>query len=155
MLIGRLKPGMTAAAAAPALRGLATNLEKAFPVEQKDQTLTTAPSRQVHDQHRARSRRAAGHDWRLLLAGMAAVVLLVACLNLANMLLARGTARRREIAIRLALGGSRGRIVRQLLVEGFVLALLAGVCGLLLGLVVLAICSWPRSGRWRRSTWSG
>ncbi len=112
---------------------MATNLEKAFPVEQKDQTLTTAPL------DKFTTSTAPGHGGPLgtiagLLAGMAAVVLLVACLNLANMLLARGIARRREIAIRLALGGSRGRIVRQLLVEGFVLALLAGVCGLLLGL---------------------
>src|SRR5207247_11365564 len=65
---------------------------------------------------------------------MAVVVLLVASLNMANMLLARGTARRKEIAIRLELGGSRGRIVRQLLTEGFVLALLGGIGGLLIGL---------------------
>jgi len=133
MLIGRLKPGVSAEAARPALKGLAANLEAAFPVEQKDQTFMTAPLNRF-----GTSTAPIENDpvptIGALLAAMAAVVLLVACLNLANMLLARGTARRKEIAIRLALGGSRGRIVRQLLTEGFVLALLGGVCGLLLGL---------------------
>jgi predicted permease len=133
LVLGRLKPGVTAEAALPALKGLAANLEAAFPFEQKDQTLMTAPLNKF-----ATSTAPVEDDpipmIGALLAGMAAVVLLVACLNLANMLLARGTARRKEIAIRLALGGSRSRIVRQLLTEGFVLALLGGMGGLLLGL---------------------
>ena len=133
MLLGRLKPGITAEAAQPALKGLAANLEAAYPVEQKDQTFMTAPLNKF-----GTSTAPPENDpipmIGALLSAMAGVVLLVACLNLANMLLARGTARRKEIAIRLALGGSRGRIVRQLLIEGFLLALLGGICGLLLGL---------------------
>jgi predicted permease len=133
MLIGRLKPGIVPAAADPALSTLAANLEKTFPVEQKDQTFTTAPLSRFAT---STSPQGDGEIKKLapLLFGMAVVVLLVACLNLANMLLARGTARRKEIAIRLALGGSRARIVRQLLTEGLVLAILGGAFGLLLGL---------------------
>lgn len=132
MIVGRLKPGMTAAAAAPALKALAANLEQAYAVEQKDQTfmmtplsrfaLSTSPSNGTNIKRLGP-----------LLFGMSGVVLLVACLNLANMLLARGAARRKEIAIRLALGASRWRIVRQLLSEGFLLALVGGGFGLLLG----------------------
>ncbi len=133
LLIARLKPGVTAAAAEPVLKALAGNLEQAYPVEQKNQTFMTEPLSRFAT---STSPSGDGEVKQLapMLFGMAGVVLLVACLNLANMLLARGTARRKEIAVRLALGASRWRIVRQLLIEGFALAVIGSAFGLLLGL---------------------
>jgi len=106
MIVGRLKPDVTAAAAAPALKTLAASLEHAYPVEQKDQTFTL----ETLSRFSLSTSPTSGNNIKRLaplLFGMSGVVLLVASLNLANMLLARGTARRKEIAIRLALGASR------------------------------------------------
>ncbi len=133
-VVGRLKAGVTAAAAEAALKTLAANLEQALPVEQKDQTFTLRPLPRLSTS----SNPAEESDVKLLgamLLGMAGIVLLIACLNLANMLLARGAARRKEIAIRLALGGGRGRIIRQLLTEGLMLSLAGGAGGFLIGLL--------------------
>ena len=131
-VVGRLKPGLTAASADPSLKTLAANLEQAYP-ELKDQTLLAARLPRFATSTNPND----GSEVTALgsvLLGMAAIVLVVACLNLANMLLARGTARRKEIAVRLALGARRVRIVRQLLTEGLVLALIGGAFGILLAL---------------------
>jgi len=134
-VVGRLKPGVSAAAAETALNTLASNLENAYPVEQKDQTFTTRPlprlSTSVSPSREKGDLRLVG----TLLFGMAGVVLLVACLNLANMFLARSLARRKEIALRLALGGGRNRIIRLILTDGIVLSLAGGAGGFLLGLI--------------------
>ena len=133
MIVGRLKPAITATEAAPALKTLAINLEQTYPVEQKDQTFITTPLSRFS----LSTRPSSGKNIKRLapmLFGMSGVVLLVACLNLANMLLARGAARHKEIAIRLALGSSRWRIIRQLLAEGYLLAFAGGGSGLFLGL---------------------
>jgi len=132
-LVGRLAPGVSLTAANAALKTYATNLEKTWPVEQKDQTFLAAPLPRLSTSDGPSQEGELAIVGSLLLA-MSGIVLLIASLNLANMLLARGAARRKEFAIRLALGGGRGRIIRQLLTEGLVLACAGGSVGLVLAL---------------------
>lgn len=132
-LVGRLAPDVSLAAANAALGTHAGRLEQTWPVEQKDQTFVAGPLPRMSTSN-SPAQEGGIATVGLLLLGMTAIVLLIACLNLANMLLARGAARRKEFAIRLALGGGRGRIIRQLLTEGLVLAFAGGIAGLGLAL---------------------
>jgi predicted permease len=126
ILIARLHPGATMASVAPGLEAAGVALERAFPGENKDQALTMAPLARMSVSTSPQTDSELG-VLAILLFSMSGLVLLVASLNLANMLLARGGSRRKEFAIRLALGGSRLRVVRQLLTEGFALSLVGGV----------------------------
>jgi predicted permease len=130
ILIGRLRSGIAQKAADSQLAAVASAMEKAYPAENKDQTLI------VHALSRMSISVNPTNDneiWvpAILLLSMASVVLLIASLNVANMMLARGAARRKEIAIRLALGGARKTIVQQLFTESMLLALAGGAAGLL------------------------
>ncbi len=138
MVLGRLKPGVTEAAADAPLAGLSEQLERAFPAENKNQRLSvhTLPRASISTSPKGDEDLAAPF---VVLMAMAGIVLLIACLNLANMMLARGTARRKEIAMRLALGGGRSRIVRQLVTEGFVLSVIGGMAGLLVGYWAISV----------------
>ena len=129
LLLGRLRPGMTIEAADRDLAGVARNLEAAYPAENARQQLIARPLSRLNIST------SPSDDHQLLLPvalmqGLAGVVLLISCLNLANMMLAHGVTRSRELAIRQAIGGSRARIVRQLVTEGFILALAGGAVGL-------------------------
>ena len=126
ILVGRLKPGTTAAAIAPVLAAAGAQLEQAYPGDNQNQDLSLAPLARLSVSSSPQTDGELG-VLAVLLFGMSGLVLLVASLNLANMLLARGSARRKEFALRLALGGTRLRLVRQLLTESVALALAGGV----------------------------
>jgi predicted permease len=133
MLVGRLRSGVDAESAAPRLAALSATLERQDPARNAHQQLMVqALPRLSVSTSPQRDRQPATIS--LLFMAMASTVLLVACLNLANMLLARGTSRRKEIALRLALGSGRWRIIRQLLMEGMLIALAGGAAGLVLAI---------------------
>jgi predicted permease len=122
-VIARLKPGVTLRRAEADVAGIASRLSDAWPETNKGWGVTIAPLREgiVGGELRTTS---------IVLAGVVGFVLLMACANVANLLLARALGRSREIAVRAAIGGSRARIVAQLLVESLMLASIGGVAGL-------------------------
>ena len=142
LVVGRLKPDVSLEQAQAQMTAIGARLEQQYKDSNKGKSV--AVSRMRDDMVR---------NVKLtlyLLLGAVALVLLIGCANVANLLLAKATARTREIAIRAAVGASRGRIVRQLIVESMVLALIAGAAGLLLAkwgsdaLVALAPGNVPR-----------
>lgn len=126
-VVGRLKPGVTVAAAVAELNAIKRNVFDTYP-QWKDTWGVGAEPFQSSLAQRSK-------PFLLMLLGAVSIVLLVACANVANLLLARAAVRRREIALRAALGASGGRIVRQVLTESVLLSLLGGVSGVLLAAV--------------------
>jgi putative ABC transport system permease protein len=120
-LWGKLKPGVTVEQARTEMKGIATRLEKAYPESNRGETAVVTP---LLDNLVGKYRTNLG-----LLLGAVALVLLIACANLANLFAARGAARAREFAVHAAVGATRSQIIQKLLIEGLFIALIGGALG--------------------------
>ncbi|MBA3320226.1 MAG: ABC transporter permease [Pyrinomonadaceae bacterium] len=125
-LSGRLKDGVAIGQAQSEMSALAAQIARAFPESNRDQGVDVQRASTVPGEVRGML-----VGFMSLLMGFVALVLLIACANVAGLLLARASARRKEIAIRMAMGASRSRIVRQLLTESVLLFLIGGALGVI------------------------
>jgi putative ABC transport system permease protein len=134
----RLKPGISIGAADASLKTIATHLEGEYPKDNAGRSVTLTPMAQAavganeHDQFAL----AGG-----VMMGIVGLVLLIACVNLANLLLAQSARREKEMSLRAALGAGRGRILRQLVTESMLLALVGGAVG-------FVVAYWGRTALW-------
>jgi putative ABC transport system permease protein len=122
--LARMKPGVTHDQAQSEMQAVAARLAQAYPAANNGWNITVEPLHAAYYRHLVQP--------LFVLLGAVSFVLLIVCANIANLLLSRITARRREISIRLALGASRQRLIRQLLTENLLLAAIGGFAGLLL-----------------------
>ncbi|HYL72762.1 MAG TPA: ABC transporter permease [Bryobacteraceae bacterium] len=142
-VLGRLKPGVTLDGAAADMKQVAANLAQQYPGNQKGRSVLISSLQDVLV--------GGVRPALLVLMGSVGFVLLIACANVANLLLARAASRKKEVAVRAAMGASRARLIRQFLTESIMLALAGGVLGAFLGdegvqaLVYLASRQIPRA----------
>ena len=132
-LVGRLAPGVSIETAQVRLGATAAVVSQAYPAEYRERQITVGALPRFGTSTSPSDESVLG-TVVLVFLGLTGAVLLIVCLNLATVLIARGQARRREFAIRLALGGGRLRIVRQLMIEALVLGLTGAAGGVLIGL---------------------
>jgi putative ABC transport system permease protein len=139
--IGRLRTGISVAKANAEIDGMVRRYKSEHPREVMGMGANVVPLAEVETKGIGKL--------IMLLFGAVSCVLLIACVNVANLLLSRGAGRKREVAIRTALGAARSRIVRQLLIESIVLSLLGGLAGVLLAMeFIRRLSTWAPAAAW-------